>query len=109
MLRAVLHPLHRRAGLSRHRHGAAGRLQGGWREPDSERGADRHRQRGWPCSAAQLQDVVAGDRLGAELAEEEAPQCRQQDAQAEERGLHEGEERTQSMERRGGLLEPEGL
>lgn len=91
LLRAVLHPLHPGAGLPHHRDGAAGRLQGEQRESHRERSADRHWQRGGTRPAVELQDVVAGDRLGAELTEEEAAQRRQQDAQAEERGLHEGE------------------
>lgn len=91
VLRPVLHHLRPGADLRGHRHGAAGHLQGGWEEPDRQRGSDRHQQRGGSGSAAELQDVVAGDRLGAELATQAAARRRQQDAQAEERGLHEGE------------------
>lgn len=57
---------------------------GGPREPDGERGADRHGLRGGPGAAAQLQDLVAGGRLHPQLAEEAASQRRQQPAQAEE-------------------------
>lgn len=64
--------------------------KGGRGQPDGERRADRHGQRGGPGAGAQLPDLVAGGRLGAKLSEEEAAQCRQQDAQAQERGIHEG-------------------
>lgn len=76
--------------LPAERPGPAGPVQGGRAERRAERRAGGGGRRGGTGAAAQLPDLVEGRRLGAELAEEAAPRRRQQDAQAEERGLHEG-------------------
>ncbi len=73
LLRPLLCALCVDVGLSDHWHDPAGHLQGGRREPDGERGSDRHGQCGGPGRAAELSDLVAGGRLCAALSEEEAP------------------------------------
>ncbi len=71
-------------GLLDHGNGPVGHLQGGWAKPDRERNAGFHGECCWFGAVISLSHLVAGDRLSAELPEEEATQCRQQDAKAEE-------------------------
>lgn len=76
----VLHPilcdLPFHPGLPDHGYGLAGCLQGRQPEPDRECSAGCHGECGGPGSFVELQDVVAGDRFGTELTEEETAQCR---------------------------------
>ena len=102
VLRSVLRHFRLRSGLPDHGARPAGGLQGGPREPDRERGPDQRGERGGPGAGAELPHVVEGPGLGAQLSAEAPPRRRQQDAQAEERGLHEGQGPSLSRLRDGG-------
>lgn len=76
MLHPILCDLPFHPGLLDHGHGLTGCLQSRQPESDRECCSDCHGECGGLGSTVELQDMVAGDRFGTELTEEETAQCR---------------------------------